>query len=178
MTILAASITGNVTITLTRTLKANVRVYDDYVTGWYLIVAESAVEGRYQYNGNDMFRDSYYDVKDGDTVTAYAYAYLVKGGAGLDANAAKAAIAFATASGGADVVPPMDYDVNKSGRIDFNDLYHTYRGYNKILAAEELNEESMTASVSANMTQYLALDVNRDHKVNIVDLAAIESNRN
>ena len=171
----AASITGNITITLTKTLKATVTVHGDYVTGWYLVVAESAIEGKYQYNGSEMFRDSYYDAKDGGAVTAYAYAWLVKSDSSLDADTAKSAISFVTGSGGADIVPAMAYDVNSSGKIDFNDLYHTYRGYNKILAVEELSEDSMAASVSANMGQYLALDVNKDHKVNAVDLAAIQS---
>ena len=175
VTIPAVSITGNITITLAKTLKADVTVYGDYVTGWYLVVAESAIEGKYQYNGSDMFRDSYYDAKDGGAITAYAYVWLVKSDSGLDADTARSAIAFVASSGGADIVPAMAYDVNSSGKIDFNDLYHTYRGYNKILAVEELSEDSMAASVSANMGQYLALDVNKDHKVNAVDLAAIQS---
>ena len=99
----------------------------------------------------------------------------MKSDSSLDADTAKSAISFVTGSGGADIVPAMAYDVNSSGKIDFNDLYHTYRGYNKILAVEELSEDSMAASVSANMGQYLALDVNKDHKVNAVDLAAIQS---
>lgn len=156
ITIAGANVTGNFTLTVTRTL-ANfaVQVFDDYVTGWTLVtVAKTAANHDspvYNYNGNAMLY-----------VNAYgAYAYLISGVV-TEADA-KTKVTLGTASAG---TIAAGYDVNNTGKVDYSDALLTYRCYVKAYQTPATAMES-----------YLRADVDGSHKVDTTDVSEIDASR-
>ena len=162
LTIEGANITGNFTLTVTKTLaNFTVTTTADYVTGWTLVTVAKA-SGRtdnpiYNYDGNA----TYY-------VNAYnAYAYLVKGA--VTAEAAKAKVSLGTSAAG---TIAAGYDVNNTGKVDYSDALLTYRCY--VLAHPE---QDTTTGPATAMETYLRADVNGDKKADTKDVSAIDANR-
>ena len=164
LTIAGANITGDFTLTVTKTLaNFEVNVYENYVTGWTLVTIAKA-SGRtdepvYDYNGSA----TYY-------VNAYnAYAYLVKGA--VTAEDAKAKVSLGTSAAGT-IATSEQYDVNNTGKVDYSDVLLTYRCY--VLAHPEQDTEKGPATA---METYLRADVNGDKKVDTTDVSAVDGNR-
>ena len=162
LTIEGADITGDFTLTVTKTLaNFEVNVYANYVTGWTLVTIAKA-EGRtdepvYDYDGSA----TYY-------VNAYnAYAYLVKGAVTKDD--AKAKVSLGTSAAG---TIAAGYDVNNTGKVDYSDALLTYRCY--VLAHPEQDTETGPATA---METYLRADVNGDKKADTTDVSLIDGNR-
>ena len=157
-TIPGASVTGNITIEVTKTAAAAVDVVE-YITlngkSMFLVTAAGTFpEGQVaKYDGMSMFWSEQYQ----------AYAYLVVSADGLEAVktevAAKVKVAEGTAAG------TVDYtgDVNGTGLIDVNDAQLTYDMYNAKYEAFD----------AVAMLKFLNADVNADKKVNVTDAAAI-----
>ncbi|MBQ6207025.1 MAG: hypothetical protein IJK52_08070, partial [Oscillospiraceae bacterium] len=162
LTIEGADITGDFTLTVTKTLaNFEVNVYANYVTGWTLVTIAKA-EGRtdepvYDYDGSA----TYY-------VNAYnAYAYLVKGAVTKDD--AKAKVSLGTSAAG---TIAAGYDVNNTGKVDYSDALLTYRCY--VLAHPEQDTETGPATA---METYLRADVDGSKKVDTTDVSKIDENR-
>ena len=145
-------IIGNVTVTLTQTLKdATVEVFADYVTGYTLVTAyrtgaEDHKAAAYSYGGNNMFYSDAYE----------AYAWIVAGAKTVEE--AKAEISKGTSAG----TIPTGNDVNGTGIVDNNDVALTFQCY-----------KVFTPVTAANVQYYLRADVNASHKVDMDDISAV-----
>lgn len=157
-TIPGSTITGNITIEVTKTAAVTVDV-TEYITlngkAMYLVTASgNFAEGQVaKYDGVSMFFSEKYN----------AYAYLVISADNLEAVKAEAAAKVKVAEG--TVAGTVDYtgDVNGTKVIDVNDAQLTYDMYNA-------KYESFDA---VSMLKFLNADVSGDKKVNVTDATAI-----
>lgn len=157
-TIPGSSITGNITIEVTKTAAVTVDV-TEYITlngkVMYLVTASgNFAEGQVaKYDGMSMFFSEKYN----------AYAYLVISADGLETVKAEAAAKVKVAEGTAAGTVDYTGDVNGTKVIDVNDAQLTYDMYNA-------KYESFDA---VSMLKFLNADVNGDKKVNVTDATAI-----
>ena len=157
-TIPGSSITGNITIEVTKTAAVAVDV-TEYITlngkVMYLVTASGTLpEGQVaKYDGMSMFWSEKYN----------AYAYLVISADGLETVKAEAAAKVKVAEGTAAGTVDYTGDVNGTKVIDVNDAQLTYDMYNA-------KYESFDA---VTMPKFLNADVNGDKTVNVSDATAI-----
>lgn len=157
-TIPGSSITGNITIEVTKTAAVTVDV-TEYITlngkVMYLVTASgNFAEGQVaKYDGMSMFFSEKYN----------AYAYLVISADGLETVKAEAAAKVKVAEGTAAGTVDYTGDVNGTKVIDVNDAQLTYDMYNA-------KYESFDA---VTMPKFLNADVNGDKTVNVSDATAI-----
>ncbi len=159
-TIPGSSITGNITIEVTKTAAVTVDV-TEYITlngkVMYLVTASgNFAEGQVtKYDGVSMFFSEKYN----------AYAYLVISADGLETVKAEAAGKVKVAEGTAAGTVDYSGDVNGTKVVDVNDAQLTYDMYNA-------KYESFDA---VSMLKFLNADVSGDKKVNTADATAIVS---
>lgn len=138
---------GNVTVTAT--FKSTGLDYQvettEYVTGVSLVTVTGDNAAGYTYNGNAMYKVAAY----GENV----YVWLVKG------TADKTLVAEA-ATGTAPVIA-AGYDVNGTGKVDFNDAGAAFGCYNGAYDVVEY------------MAMFLRADVNGDKTVDAADVNAV-----
>lgn len=157
-TIPGSTITGNITIKVTKTAAVTVDV-TEYITlngkVMYLVTASgNFAEGQVaKYDGVSMFFSEKYN----------AYAYLVISADGLETVKAEAAAKVKVAEGTAAGTVDYTGDVNGTKVIDVNDAQLTYDMYNA-------KYESFDA---VSMLKFLNADVNGDKTVNVSDATAI-----
>ena len=157
-TIPGSTITGNITIEVTKTAAAAVDVAQ-YLTldgkVMYLVTASGTLpEGQVaKYDGMSMFWSEKYN----------AYAYLVISADNLEAVKAEAAAKVKVAEGTS--AGDVDYtgDVNGTKVIDVNDAQLTYDMYNAKYDSFDV----------VSMLKFLNADVNGDKTVNVSDATAI-----
>ena len=157
-TIPGAKITGTaLTVTVEKTAKqtAEVNVYE-YVKlnnkNIYLVTASGTVaDGKVMaYDGNAMYWSEKYN----------AYAYLVVSGTELTKEAAAKKVSQASAD---KIEITYDGDVNLTGTIDVNDAQLVWNMYNARY------EDFSTVSIR----KFLEADLNGDHKLTVLDAAAV-----
>ena len=157
-TIPGSTITGNITIEVTKTAAVAVDV-TEYITlngkVMYLVTASgNFAEGQVaKYDGMSMFFSEKYN----------AYAYLVISADNLEAVKAEAAGKVKVAEGTAAGTVDYSGDVNGTKVIDVNDAQLTYDMYNA-------KYESFDA---VSMLKFLNADVSGDKTVNVSDATAI-----
>lgn len=157
-TIPGSTITGNITIEVTKTAAVTVDV-TEYITlngkVMYLVTASgNFAEGQVaKYDGMSMFFSEKYN----------AYAYLVISADNLEAVKAEAAGKVKVAEGTAAGTVDYSGDVNGTKVVDVNDAQLTYDMYNA-------KYESFDA---VSMLKFLNADVSGDKKVNTADATAI-----
>lgn len=157
-TIPGSSITGNITIEVTKTAAVTVDV-TEYITlngkVMYLVTASgNFAEGQAaKYDGVSMFFSEKYN----------AYAYLVISADGLETVKAEAAAKVKVAEGTAAGTVDYSGDVNGTKVTDVNDAQLAYDMY-------KAKYESFDA---VTMPKFLNADVNGDKKVNTADATAI-----
>lgn len=157
-TIPGSTITGNITIEVTKTAAVAVDV-TEYITlngkAMYLVTASgNFAEGQVaKYDGVSMFFSEKYN----------AYAYLVISADNLETVKAEAAGKVKVAEGTAAGTVDYTGDVNGTKVIDVNDAQLTYDMYNA-------KYESFDA---VSMLKFLNADVSGDKKVNTADATAI-----
>ena len=157
-TIPGSTITGNITIEVTKTAAVAVDVAQ-YLTldgkVMYLVTASGTLpEGQVaKYDGMSMFWSEKYN----------AYAYLVISADNLEAVKAEAAAKVKVAEGTS--AGTVDYrgDVNGTGLTDVNDAQLTYDMYNTKYSSFDV----------VSMLKFLNADVSGDKKVNTADATAI-----
>lgn len=153
--ILAADITGNIVITVTKKADLQVSV-TPYVEldgkTMFLVTAKGTLaEGSaYAYDGNVMFYSNVYQ----------AWCYLVIGDSEFNVNAAQSKI---TTTSGTYVTVTANADVNGTYVVDINDAQLVYDIYNGLY-------QDFTV---VSMTKFLNADVNGDKVVNVTDAAAV-----
>lgn len=158
-TIPGSTITGNITIEVTKTAAVTVDV-TEYITlngkVMYLVTASgNFAEGQVaKYDGMSMFFSEKYN----------AYAYLVISADGLETMKAEAAAKVKVAEGTAAGTVDYTGDVNGTKVIDVNDAQLAYDMY-------KAKYDSFDVAVS--MLKFLNADVNGDKKVNTADATAI-----
>lgn len=123
-----------------------VETFDEYVTGYTLVVVTGDAEDGYAYNGVPMIK-----IPDGK------YGYLVS-----RYDASKVAVNTGAACG--DITGDAAYDVNGTDKVDFNDAGAAFGCYN------------VAYDVDTNMAMYLRADVNGDHKADGDDVSVIMNN--
>lgn len=159
-TIPGSTITGNITIEVTKTAAVAVDV-TEYITlngkVMYLVTASgNFAEGQVaKYDGVSMFFSEKYN----------AYAYLVISADNLETVKAEAAGKVKVAEGTAAGTVDYTGDVNGTKVVDVNDAQLTYDMYNA-------KYESFDA---VSMLKFLNADVSGDKKVNTADATAIVS---
>ena len=157
-TIPGSTITGNITIEVTKTAAVAVDV-TEYITlngkAMYLVTASgNFAEGQVaNYDGMSMFFSEKYN----------AYAYLVISADSLETVKAEAAAKVKVAEGTAAGTVDYSGDVNGTKVIDVNDAQLTYDMYNA-------KYESFDA---VSMLKFLNADVSGDKTVNVSDATAI-----
>ncbi len=157
-TIPGSSITGNITIEVTKTAAVTVDV-TEYITlngkVMYLVTASGNFpEGQVaKYDGMSMFFSEKYN----------AYAYLVISADGLETVKAEAAGKVKVAEGTAAGTVDYSGDVNGTKVIDVNDAQLTYDMYNTKYSSFDV----------VSMLKFLNADVSGDKKVNVTDATAI-----
>lgn len=157
-TIPGSTITGNITIEVTKTAAVTVDV-TEYITlngkVMYLVTASgNFAEGQVaKYDGMSMFFSEKYN----------AYAYLVISADGLETMKAEAAAKVKVAEGTAAGTVDYSGDVNGTKVVDVNDAQLTYDMYNT-------KYESFDA---VSMLKFLNADVSGDKTVNVSDATAI-----
>lgn len=157
-TIPGSSITGNITIEVTKTAAVTVDV-TEYITlngkVMYLVTASGTLpEGQVaKYDGMSMFFSEKYN----------AYAYLVISTDNLETVKAEAAAKVKVAEGTSAGTVDYTGDVNGTKLIDVNDAQLTYDMYN----AKYDSFDAVT------MLKFLNADMNGDKKVNVTDATAI-----
>ena len=159
-TIPGSTITGNITIEVTKTAAVAVDVAQ-YLTldgkVMYLVTASGTLpEGQVaKYDGMSMFWSEKYN----------AYAYLVISADNLEAVKAEAAAKVKVAEGTSAGTVDYSGDVNGTGLIDVNDAQLTYDMYNTKYSSFDV----------VSMLKFLNADVSGDKKVNTADATAIVS---
>lgn len=159
-TIPGSTITGNITIEVTKTAAVTVDV-TEYITlngkAMYLVTASgNFAEGQAaKYDGVSMFFSEKYN----------AYAYLVISADGLETVKAEAAAKIKVAEGTSAGTVDYTGDVNGTKVIDVNDAQLTYDMYNTKYSSFDV----------VSMLKFLNADVNGDKKVNVTDATAIVS---
>ena len=157
-TIPGSTITGNITIEVTKTAAVTVDV-TEYITlngkVMYLVTASGNFpEGQVaKYDGMSMFFSEKYN----------AYAYLVISADGLETVKAEAAGKVKVAEGTAAGTVDYTGDVNGTKVIDVNDAQLTYDMYNTKYSSFDV----------VSMLKFLNADVSGDKKVNVTDATAI-----
>mgnify|MGYP001022317795 CR=1 FL=1 len=157
-TIPGSSITGNITIEVTKTAAVTVDV-TEYITlngkVMYLVTASGTLpEGQVaKYDGVSMFFSEKYN----------AYAYLVISADNLEAVKAEAAAKVKVAEGTAAGTVDYTGDVNGTKVIDVNDAQLTYDMYNTKYSSFDV----------VSMLKFLNADVSGDKTVNVSDATAI-----
>lgn len=157
-TIPGSTITGNITIEVTKTAAVAVDV-TEYITlngkVMYLVTASgNFAEGQVaKYDGMSMFFSEKYN----------AYAYLVISADNLEAVKAEAAGKVKVAEGTAAGTVDYSGDVNGTKVIDVNDAQLTYDMYNTKYSNFDV----------VSMLKFLNADVSGDKKVNTADATAI-----
>ena len=157
-TIPGSTITGNITIEVTKTAAVAVDVAQ-YLTldgkVMYLVTASGTLpEGQVaKYDGMSMFWSEKYN----------AYAYLVISADNLEAVKAEAAAKVKVAEGTSAGTVDYSGDVNGTGLTDVNDAQLTYDMYNTKYSSFDV----------VSMLKFLNADVSGDKKVNTADAAAI-----
>ena len=157
-TIPGSSITGNITIEVTKTAAVTVDV-TEYITlngkVMYLVTASGTLpEGQVaKYDGMSMFFSEKYN----------AYAYLVISADNLETVKAEAAGKVKVAEGTAAGTVDYSGDVNGTKVVDVNDAQLTYDMYNTKYSSFDV----------ASMLKFLNADVSGDKKVNVTDATAI-----
>ena len=157
-TIPGSTITGNITIEVTKTAAVAVDV-TEYITlngkVMYLVTASgNFAEGQVaKYDGMSMFFSEKYN----------AYAYLVISADNLEAVKAEAAGKVKVAEGTAAGTVDYSGDVNGTKVIDVNDAQLTYDMYNTKYSSFDV----------VSMLKFLNADVSGDKKVNVTDATAI-----
>ena len=157
-TIPGSTITGNITIEVTKTAAVAVDVAQ-YLTldgkVMYLVTASGTLpEGQVaKYNGMSMFWSEKYN----------AYAYLVISADNLDAVKAEAAAKVKVAEGTSAGTVDYSGDVNGTSLIDVNDAQLTYDMYNTKYSSFDV----------VSMLKFLNADVSGDKTVNVSDATAI-----
>lgn len=157
-TIPGSTITGNITIEVTKTAAVAVDV-TEYITlngkVMYLVTASgNLAEGQAaKYDGVSMFWSEKYN----------AYAYLVISADNLEAVKAEAAGKVKVAEGTAAGTVDYTGDVNGTKVIDVNDAQLTYDMYNTKYSSFDV----------VSMLKFLNADVSGDKKVNVTDATAI-----
>lgn len=157
-TIPGSTITGNITIEVTKTAAVAVDV-TEYITlngkAMYLVTASgNFAEGQAaKYDGMSMFWSEKYN----------AYAYLVISADGLETVKAEAAAKVKVAEGTAAGTVDYTGDVNGTKVIDVNDAQLTYDMYNTKYSSFDV----------VSMLKFLNADVSGDKKVNVTDATAI-----
>ena len=157
-TIPGSTITGNITIEVTKTAAVAVDVAQ-YLTldgkVMYLVTASGTLpEGQVaKYDGMSMFFSEKYN----------AYAYLVISADNLEAVKAEAAAKVKVAEGTSAGTVDYSGDVNGTGLTDVNDAQLTYDMYNTKYSSFDV----------VSMLKFLNADVSGDKKVNTADATAI-----
>ncbi len=157
-TIPGSTITGNITIEVTKTAAVTVDV-TEYITlngkVMYLVTASgNFAEGQAaKYDGVSMFFSEKYN----------AYAYLVISADNLEAVKAEAAAKVKVAEGASAGTVDYSGDVNGTGLTDVNDAQLTYDMYNTKYSSFDV----------VSMLKFLNADVSGDKKVNTADATAI-----
>ena len=157
-TIPGSTITGNITIEVTKTAAVAVDVVE-YLTldgkVMYLVTASGTLpEGQVaKYDGMSMFWSEKYN----------AYAYLVISADNLEAVKAEAAAKVKVAEGTSAGTVDYGGDVNGTGLTDVNDAQLTYDMYNTKYSSFDV----------VSMLKFLNADVSGDKKVNTADATAI-----
>ena len=157
-TIPGSTITGNITIEVTKTAAVAVDVVE-YLTldnkVMYLVTASGTLpEGQVaKYDGMSMFWSEKYN----------AYAYLVISADNLEAVKAEAAAKVKVAEGTSAGTVDYSGDVNGTGLIDVNDAQLTYDMYNTKYSSFDV----------VSMLKFLNADVSGDKTVNVSDATAI-----
>lgn len=157
-TIPGSTITGNITIEVTKTAAVAVDVVE-YLTldgkVMYLVTASGTLpEGQVaKYDGMSMFFSEKYN----------AYAYLVISADNLEAVKAEAAAKVKVAEGTSAGTVDYSGDVNGTGLTDVNDAQLTYDMYNTKYSSFDV----------VSMLKFLNADVSGDKKVNVTDATAI-----
>ena len=157
-TIPGSTITGNITIEVTKTAAVAVDVVE-YLTldgkVMYLVTASGTLpEGQVaKYDGMSMFFSEKYN----------AYAYLVISADNLEAVKAEAAAKVKVAEGTSAGTVDYSGDVNGTGLTDVNDAQLTYDMYNTKYSSFDV----------VSMLKFLNADVSGDKKVNTADATAI-----
>ena len=157
-TIPGSTITGNITIEVTKTAAVAVDVAQ-YLTldgkVMYLVTASGTLpEGQVaKYDGMSMFWSEKYN----------AYAYLVISADNLEAVKAEAAAKVKVAEGTSAGTVDYSGDVNGTGLTDVNDAQLTYDMYNTKYSSFDV----------VSMLKFLNADVSGDKKVNTADATAI-----
>ena len=157
-TIPGSTITGNITIEVTKTAAVAVDV-TEYITlngkVMYLVTASgNFAEGQVaKYDGMSMFFSEKYN----------AYAYLVISADNLETVKAEAAGKVKVAEGTAAGTVDYTGDVNGTKVIDVNDAQLTYDMYNTKYSSFDV----------VSMLKFLNADVSGDKKVNVTDATAI-----
>ena len=157
-TIPGSTITGNITIEVTKTAAVAVDVVE-YLTldgkVMYLVTASGTLpEGQVaKYDGMSMFFSEKYN----------AYAYLVISADNLEAVKAEAAAKVKVAEGTSAGTVDYGGDVNGTGLTDVNDAQLTYDMYNTKYSSFDV----------VSMLKFLNADVSGDKKVNTADATAI-----
>ena len=157
-TIPGSSITGNITIEVTKTAAVTVDV-TEYITlndkAMYLVTASgNFAEGQVaNYDGMSMFFSEKYN----------AYAYLVISADSLETVKAEAAAKVKVAEGTAAGTVDYSGDVNGTKVVDVNDAQLTYDMYNTKYSSFDV----------VSMLKFLNADVSGDKKVNTADATAI-----
>lgn len=157
-TIPGSTITGNITIEVTKTAAVAVDVAQ-YLTldgkAMYLVTASGTLpEGQVaKYDGMSMFFSEKYN----------AYAYLVISADNLEAVKAEAAAKVKVAEGTSAGTVDYSGDVNGTGLTDVNDAQLTYDMYNTKYSSFDV----------VSMLKFLNADVSGDKKVNTADATAI-----
>lgn len=157
-TIPGSTITGNITIEVTKTAAVAVDVAQ-YLTldgkVMYLVTASGTLpEGQVaKYDGMSMFWSEKYN----------AYAYLVISADSLETVKAEAAAKVKVAEGTAAGTVDYSGDVNGTKVVDVNDAQLTYDMYNTKYSSFDV----------ASMLKFLNADVSGDKKVNVTDSTAI-----
>lgn len=157
-TIPGSTITGNITIEVTKTAAVTVDV-TEYITlngkVMYLVTASgNFAEGQVaKYDGMSMFFSEKYN----------AYAYLVISADSLETVKAEAAAKVKVAEGTAAGTVDYSGDVNGTKVVDVNDAQLTYDMYNTKYSSFDV----------VSMLKFLNADVSGDKKVNTADATAI-----
>lgn len=157
-TIPGSTITGNITIEVTKTAAVAVDVVE-YLTldgkVMYLVTASGTLpEGQVaKYDGMSMSWSEKYN----------AYAYLVISADNLEAVKAEAAAKVKVAEGTSAGTVDYSGDVNGTGLTDVNDAQLTYDMYNTKYSSFDV----------VSMLKFLNADVSGDKKVNTADATAI-----
>jgi hypothetical protein len=159
-TIPGSTITGNITIEVTKTAAVTVDV-TEYITlndkAMYLVTASgNFAEGQVaNYDGMSMFFSEKYN----------AYAYLVISADSLETVKAEAAAKVKVAEGTSAGTVDYTGDVNGTKVVDVNDAQLTYDMYNTKYSSFDV----------VSMLKFLNADVSGDKKVNTADATAIVS---